>query len=131
MKRKLKHKMITFLIPAAAILIYNFKTPLIRVFLRVPPCPFYQAYHLYCPSCGNTRSVMALLHGHVLASLHYNIIPFILLILGSLAYVEYAFYSFDRRVRILPRRLLFYLILIFILVVYLVVRNFLPFLKFT
>ena len=33
------------------------------------PCAFHEIPHLYCPGCGGTRAVYALLHFHVLESL--------------------------------------------------------------
>ncbi|RDY32202.1 DUF2752 domain-containing protein [Lachnotalea glycerini] len=36
------------------------------------PCLFHKLTGLYCPGCGGTRSVHALLHGHPLVSLQYN-----------------------------------------------------------
>lgn len=34
----------------------------------VPPCVFSTCLHVYCPGCGGTRAVDALLHGHILES---------------------------------------------------------------
>ena len=36
--------------------------------IPVPPCYFYQLTGLYCPGCGGTRAVSALLHGHIVTS---------------------------------------------------------------
>lgn len=38
----------------------------------MPKCPFYVLTGLQCPSCGNTRALHALLHGHVADALAYN-----------------------------------------------------------
>ena len=40
----------------------------------LPKCMFYQWTGLYCPGCGSTRALSALLHGDVRASLHNNIL---------------------------------------------------------
>ena len=40
------------------------------------PCPFHFLTGLYCPGCGGTRAVMALLTGNWKASLYYH--PFVL-----------------------------------------------------
>jgi len=37
-----------------------------------PRCPFFALTNHYCPGCGATRAVAALLHGHVAAALHFN-----------------------------------------------------------
>jgi Protein of unknown function (DUF2752) len=39
-----------------------------------PRCPVYLWLHLYCPGCGGTRALAALLHGHVRQALHWNAI---------------------------------------------------------
>lgn len=36
------------------------------------PCVFLELTHLYCPGCGGTRAVIALLHGNILQSLRFN-----------------------------------------------------------
>jgi hypothetical protein len=37
-----------------------------------PRCPVYLWLHLYCPGCGGTRAVAALLHGRMREALHWN-----------------------------------------------------------
>lgn len=36
------------------------------------PCLFYKITGLYCPGCGGTRSVHALMDGHLISSIKYN-----------------------------------------------------------
>ena len=38
----------------------------------LPGCRFYQWWHIYCPGCGGTRAVIALIEGDVLRSLYYH-----------------------------------------------------------
>ncbi|MCM1569521.1 MAG: DUF2752 domain-containing protein [Roseburia sp.] len=42
------------------------------VYLPTFPCAFYSLFGLYCPGCGGTRAVLALLQGHFLQSLWYH-----------------------------------------------------------
>ncbi|HVO58680.1 MAG TPA: DUF2752 domain-containing protein [Dongiaceae bacterium] len=44
-----------------------------------PPCPFYALTHHYCPGCGATRALSALLHGNVAAAMHFNPLTTVLL----------------------------------------------------
>jgi hypothetical protein len=37
-----------------------------------PRCPIFSWLHLYCPGCGGTRAVAALLHGRVSEAMHWN-----------------------------------------------------------
>ena len=47
----------------------------------LPKCMFHQLTGLYCPGCGATRALSAMLHGNVKASLHNNFLLFPLLAL--------------------------------------------------
>jgi hypothetical protein len=52
-----------------------------------PPCPVYRYLHLYCPGCGATRALAALLHGRLAEAMHYNplfvmLLPLLLLFAG-------------------------------------------------
>ena len=38
----------------------------------LPKCLFHEVTGLFCPGCGNTRALHALLHGQILVSLRYN-----------------------------------------------------------
>jgi hypothetical protein len=100
----------------------------LQLLLLLPSCPFYQLLDLYCPACGNTRSVTALLRGDLLSSLRFNIVPILLITMGCLAYIELATFSFGKHLRLLPRTLRFYLTMIVILLVYMILRNFAPYL---
>ncbi|HWT77143.1 MAG TPA: DUF2752 domain-containing protein [Mobilitalea sp.] len=119
----------TILLPFIGIILYLISDDVRNLMIRyLPVCYFYSLFHLYCPACGNTRSVTALLHGDILGSLRYNIVPPLLVLIGLLAYIELATYSFGTHRRLLPRRLSFYLILIALLVIYFIVRNLIPYL---
>lgn len=56
-------------ITAAGITVYELYLKNRIVF---PPCVFNTFFGLYCPGCGGTRAVEALLHGHLLKSLWYH-----------------------------------------------------------
>ena len=50
------------------------------------PCTFLYATHMYCPGCGSTRALMALLKGHIITSVCYN--PAVLFGVGLILYYE-------------------------------------------
>jgi hypothetical protein len=120
------YKAATVLIPVAVVFLYNIRNFFIQLTEALPPCPVYTNFHLYCPACGNTRCVKALFRGDLLMALHYNISPVIVGIFAVLAYAELAAFSFGKPIRILPRKLSFYLILITLLMLYVILRNFIP-----
>jgi hypothetical protein len=37
-----------------------------------PQCPIFRYLHVYCPGCGATRALAALLHARIAEALHYN-----------------------------------------------------------
>ncbi|MDD6437378.1 MAG: DUF2752 domain-containing protein [Prevotella sp.] len=51
----------------------------------MPQCPFHLLTGLQCPGCGFQRAMSALLHGHVVEAVHYNLylvysLPYLLLV---------------------------------------------------
>lgn len=65
---------ILFYIGCAGIAVFAAVWP---AFLKMAPmlstgCRFLAVTGLYCPACGGTRALNALLHGHVIASLKLN-----------------------------------------------------------
>jgi hypothetical protein len=47
------------------------------------PCPVHFFTGLYCPGCGGTRAIRALLHGDVISSLRYHLaVPYMVLMGG-------------------------------------------------
>jgi Protein of unknown function (DUF2752) len=54
---------------AAAAVLYLFPPEIYHFY---PQCPVFRYLHVYCPGCGATRALAALLHGQIRAALHYN-----------------------------------------------------------
>lgn len=122
-KNRFLYKIIIILIPLILILVFWHRDRIIYIGSLLPPCLIYSLFNIYCPACGNTRSVTALLKGDILTSLRYNIIPFLLLSFGICAYIELVTYSFGKRLHILPRKPIFYILLGVFVAVYLIIRN--------
>jgi hypothetical protein len=126
MRNNKRNRIITIALPMMGIIILLMKEHILALIPYIPACFLYSRLHLYCPACGNTRSVTALLHGDLMASLQYNITPILVLFLAAAAYLEFAFASFGKPIKLLPRKLWFYLVLIALLVVYYLSRNLSP-----
>lgn len=114
----------------AVILLYVFKGYLVNLLWEVfGMCRVYKYTGLMCPGCGNTRSVTSLMRGDILASLRYNITPFILVVLLLGKYLEWLFSLFGKRIKLLPKNKIFYILIAAFVLTYYIVRNFIPFLK--
>jgi len=50
-----------------------------------PQCPVFRYLHIYCPGCGATRALAALLHGRLVDALHYN--AFVVFLVPPVLYV--------------------------------------------
>lgn len=114
------------ILPLAALLLL--RDSIIRWSASFPVCPFYRLFHLYCPACGNTRSVVSLLKLDLLSSLRYNITPLFLLALGLLLYGEGILFAMGRRRHLVPRNGVFLFCCVGGMLLYYAVRNFIPFL---
>jgi hypothetical protein len=70
----------------------------------LPPCPSEWLTGLFCPGCGSTRALHALLHGNVAAAMSFNpllvlALPFIALLLAHQVFVLPAgLQAFARRI---------------------------------
>ncbi|WP_024834346.1 DUF2752 domain-containing protein [Ruminiclostridium josui] len=104
--------------------VYFLKNQIIYLGTLFPSCPSYTYLNIYCPGCGNTRSVQHLLKGDITESIRFNPIPLLGIILAILAYIELITYVFHRHKKIFPRNRIFWWVLGAISSVYFVVRNF-------
>ena len=97
------------------------------IFATMPPCRLYYFFGLMCPGCGGTRSVEALLHGDIFTSLRLN--PFVIFtsLLGMAFYTELVAGIFNRKIKIVPRSMVFLWAMIGLFSIFYVVRNFIPF----
>ena len=110
--------------PLLAAAVFLFRGALVNFWF--PPCPVRTKTGLYCPGCGNTRSVHALLQLDFAAALRNNVtVPFLCL-LFLLFYIETAAGLFGRELHLLPRKGAFWYTVLALFGVYFVVRNFIP-----
>lgn len=94
-----------------------------KVFLPNSECIFYRMLGLYCPGCGGTRAVHALLKGHFLESLRYHIaVPF-----TAILYVYYmgsnAIHFFFRKIKAMRFRELYLWMVLILVVANFLIRN--------
>lgn len=61
------------LLGAATVMIPVMRRYLMPMLEKLPwSCVLYRLLGVYCPGCGGTRAVNALLHGHIITSLWYH-----------------------------------------------------------
>ena len=87
------------------------------------PCLLRTILGWYCPGCGNSRSVRALLSGQIWLSLRYNVFPVLAVIVFALWAAEQALRLFGRPHRLLPRSPRVIVPVGVLLGVYYVIRN--------
>lgn len=89
-------------------------------------CPFYAFTKIYCPGCGGTRALLALLEGHIFLALHENPAVILLSLLAVLWYLEQISKAIGRHRNFIPRHEIFWIILIIFWIIWDVLRNFIP-----
>lgn len=123
MNLKTKRIIITAVPAIAAALVLLIRKPLLQLTAHLPPCLFHSLTSLSCPGCGNTRAAAALLSFDFIGALRYNISLPLLLVFAVLFYIEALISVWIKPVRLVPRSLWFFILLIIFMLVYFVVRN--------
>lgn len=118
-------KTMVVVLPVVAVsLIYFFRNSLIFFGTKFPACPSYTYLQIYCPGCGNTRSVQHLLTGDIAGSIKYNPVPLLGIILLLLAYVELLTGTFNKPLKLVPRSKRFWAVITVCFIIYFAIRNF-------
>jgi hypothetical protein len=60
-----------------------------------PQCPIFRYLHVYCPGCGATRALAALLHLRIAEALHFNTLV-VMLVPVLLAYFGVSYWKARR-----------------------------------
>ena len=79
----------------------------------LPECYFYKMTGYYCPGCGGTRAVYSLLHFRLWTAFKYNPGVVCLFFILAAAVSEKLF-----NIKILPKKLMFWVVFIIILFAY-------------
>ena len=98
--------MIIMVMVVAVGLLYIFFIDPVKSSGATLPCFTYTHFGIYCPGCGDTRALHALVHGHILEAFDYNLLfPFVVLILGWYYLVGLTTLLFRKRVMWIPQSL--------------------------
>ena len=127
-KYSVPERILVVLLPIILAILLYFVAVFVAKNITLPQCLTYKYFEIYCPGCGMTRSVIALLHGDILLSLRDNaLIIFGILLLFAL-YLELVFKVFGKRLRFPIHSNKFIIGTLILMGVYSVLRNFVPFL---
>src|SRR5690349_14681636 len=90
-----------------------------------PNCPFNQLTGYYCPGCGSQRAASALLHGHLLHAMDFNIlfvcsIPFVLYSAGVFTWNAFSDRKVTQRIFYSP---VFVKVFFVLVVLFFILRN--------
>ena len=127
MQYKRWQKALVIIAPFAAAAVCGAAAYLILRYVTLWPCPSLTLLHIYCPGCGSTRAVAALLHGDLLLALRQNSVIPVMLLMAVLYYLEFALKVWGVRFRFpVIHNKVFVTALFVCWLIYAVVRNFVP-----
>ena len=81
-------RILTIVAAGAVLLLYFFVEPKNG---NLPKCFFHELTGFYCPGCGGQRALHAILHGHFLKAMDFNLL--FVLLLPFIIYFMFAFIS--------------------------------------
>jgi len=85
-------------------------------------CPVHELFDLYCPGCGGTRMFLSFIHFDFYQSFRWNPLLFIFLVFGIIYLIVGIIIFAKKRVIIVPS-FKTWMILIFLLIVFMILRN--------
>lgn len=119
-----RRKWLTLLLPmGVAALFLLLKLYLDRIAVLHIPCILWFLTGFYCPGCGGTRSIRALLDGNLWLALRYNPGVPLVAVLGLLWYAEQLLALSGRQKKIIPRSRSFWVPLLGMLILFYLLRN--------
>ncbi|MCD8026355.1 MAG: DUF2752 domain-containing protein [Clostridiales bacterium] len=123
---KTYQKVLVCVLPFAAAALLWGACLFVKNHITLPECTFHRLTGLYCPGCGNTRALFALLEGNILLSLRENVTVAVLATTAVLLYPELIFRAFGKRLRSPVRNNYYLFAVLILLLIYYLLRNFIP-----
>lgn len=117
---------IVFAIPVLLALLYIFRGNIMGLSKYLGVCVFHEVTGWHCPGCGNTRSLRALLNLHPLIAIHNNPAMPTLALIGVCAYIELVSDVIGKKIKILPRSIIFWYSVLGLFFIFYILRNIFP-----
>ncbi|WP_301965512.1 DUF2752 domain-containing protein [Ruminococcus sp.] len=92
----------------------------------MPPCYIHHFTGLYCPGCGATRAVYALVNGDILLSLRQNAFLAVGIVIVLILYIQFVLRAFGKKINTFINMQGFIWIMFALLIVYTILRNIFP-----
>lgn len=124
MKKKISVLILPFLAFAAAWLISKGFLKIIDKYHYI--CPIYIITGYLCPGCGGTRALKYMLSGHLFISLKCNPSVILISLFILFSYIQLFTETFFKRKKIIPGNKYFYIVLTGIMILFYILRNFIP-----
>ena len=125
-QHKLWQKVAVIICPFILAVFLYFIADFILAHFTLPECLTYKIFGIYCPGCGMTRSVVALLQGDILLSLRQNAFIIAGILILILLYLRFVLIVFDKSIRRIKCTDKVIYILLTVAAVYSILRNFIP-----
>ena len=110
--------------PALGLLALLFRDVFVYIASFFHTCEFLAATGFYCPGCGHTRSVLALLQLDILTALAYNPAPLFAALIAALGYGELLTWAAGKHRPLVPRSGWFWAVCGILFALYYIARNF-------
>ncbi|WP_419575780.1 DUF2752 domain-containing protein [Ruminococcus sp.] len=95
-------------------------------YISLPPCYIHHFTGLYCPGCGATRAVYALVNGDILLSLRQNAFLAVGIVIVLILYIQFVLRAFGKKINTFINTQGFIWIMFALLIVYTILRNIFP-----
>ncbi|WP_405353605.1 DUF2752 domain-containing protein [Ruminococcus sp.] len=112
--------------PFAALLFAYFGSVFAFKYITLPPCYLYVLTGIYCPGCGCTRAVFALINGDVLLSLRQNPMIICSILVLAILYIELVFRAFGKKLRTFLHNKYSWWTVFAVVMIYTILRNIFP-----